>query len=220
MSKKKILFILMVPIAVVLVSIGMLRNVRKAELSQYNASITQTPEKTLWQTYVNQDLGIEFTYPNYEDETPVWTMKEGQNGRLFTGGITLPSGARINFYASTQEYTEPKKGVWVGTEGFTKQGGKYFSIRNGEVSEISIKYHEIWKLDDGSEALVAYGRDYDPTADYPEAAALVWINIPNNPDFTGIGFEITHMTPQGPRPATLEDLNTLKQIVSSIKSLN
>lgn len=185
-------------------------------ISAYDGSIGE-PIGTLWATYKNDALKMSFAYPPGIHADPTqWGIGNGDAGRAFHASVRLPSGAVIYAYALTKDYSAPKDGPGVATEGFAVKDGKYYTIIRGSVADTPFVPDEVWKLADGSSVLVTYGKNFDAHADYPEAAAKAMINLPG-PTFTGIGFVLSNMDNSGPHPATPDDLAIFKKIITSIK---
>lgn len=169
-----------------------------------------------WKTYSNDELSVSFSYPTTNPASEDWRVGKGTTGKAFQATIDLPSGAVIYAYALTKDYSAPKDGPGVATEGFVVKDGKYYMLIRGSVSETPFVPDEVWELVDGSNVLVTYGKNFDSHADYPESPAKAMVNLPG-PTFTGIGFVLYNMDNSGPHPATPEDLAIFKKILTSIK---
>ena len=73
----------------------------------------------LWATYTNQILGVSFEYPpNIKTNSGEWSTGSCDAGHAFHATIGLPSGAVSYVYALTKNYSAPKDGPGVGTEGY------------------------------------------------------------------------------------------------------
>lgn len=198
-----------------------------AKLAEMYPPVYPSPEpesiEIEWREYKNDELGISFSYPSRKSVNQDWRIGNGDTGRSFQATIELESGARIFGYAFTSDYTVGKGAPGVSTEGYIVQDGKYYVRTKGKAASISFVPDEIWKLSNGSDALVIYGKNRDPYADYPEAPLRALVNLPG-PEFPGIGFVIYNSTGSGmegpwTRPIPQEDLETFKRIITSIKFL-
>lgn len=171
----------------------------------------------LWKTFANKELGISLDYPNnnYTFNAGDWRVGSGSKGKAIQIDIHLPSGAVIYAYAATGDYTIEKGGFSVSPEGYVVIDDKYRILRRGSPAEVSFVPDEIWKLSDNSDALVLYGRNPDPHADYLQPPIRVLVNL-HNEKFTGIGFALWN-TPGGADIASPEDIAILKKIITSIK---
>lgn len=180
-------------------------------------SIIPTSEKIDWKTYENKELGISFTYPTGRNSNDsYWGIGNGTTGKAFQATINLPSGATIYAYATTKDYSVEKDGFSVSTEGFILKNEKYYVISRGNPVNTSFVPDEVWKLSDESLVPVLYGKNYDPTLDYPDPAARAMVNIPNK-TFTGIGFVLWNMNNTGSHSVSFGDLAIFKKMVTSIR---
>ncbi len=174
------------------------------------------PVGTLWTTYTNDELGISFSYPsNTASDQNQWGIGRGETGASFHASIGLPSGAVIYAYATTKDYSAAKGGFSVATEGFVVKGGTYYAIRRGEMTGQSFVADEQLSLADGTSALIVYGKNYDPSADYPEPPVHALVNL-RSQEFTGIGFVLFNKDIAA-HPVSSEDIAILKKIVTSIR---
>ena len=180
---------------------------------------TTTPPDDLqeitWREYTNDELKISFLYPSDSDQD--WRVGHSDAGQAFQATIPLSPNAVIYAYAFTKDYSASKDGV-SGVEGYVIRDGKYYMIFRGKVTDAPFAYDEIWKLNDSSSALVRFGKDYNLSLDYPEPPVKVLVNL-CGPVFTGIGFVLWSTDDSGSMsPATAKDIETLKKIVTSIKT--
>lgn len=196
-----------------------------SKITQINPVPTPEPESNEieWREYKNNELGISFSYPSKKSVNQDWGIGRGDTGRSFQATIELESRARIFGYAFTSDYSVPKGGPAVGPEGYIVKDGKYYVRTRGKAASVSFVPDEIWKLSNGSEALVIYGKNFDAHADYPDAPLKALINLPG-PEFTGIGFVIFNSDGSGmegpwTRPIPQEDLEIFKKIIMSMKFL-
>ena len=139
-----------------------------------------------WRQYTNNEFGISFSYPSDMDQG--WSVSRGDTGKQFGGTVELPSKSTLNFVAHTHDYTAPKDGVLVSTEGYVIKDGKYYVISRGKPSTTPFIPDEILKLKDSTPVLILYKKQDFPCSDYqpPDIAAM--INITNNNEFTCMGF--------------------------------
>jgi hypothetical protein len=196
---------------------------RLSRASAIPSTTSTVSTQVTWKRYTNDTVGISFLYPDTGnlDTSGQWSIIPGDGGQTFGGNIRLPtSGALVQFVATTKDYSAPKEGMPIGTEGFVVQNGKYRMIRYGKVSETSFVPDipdEVWTLSNGSNVPVWYGKNYDPHSDEPNIPISAMINIPNRKMFRGIGFVLWYSDNQGPHAATPEDVNTFKKVITSIE---
>ena len=180
----------------------------------------------IWRKYENKELGISFLYPTKNPEPENWTIRNGDTGKIFNAGINLPSGNTVYLEAKTNDYTLGKGASGVINQGYVVKNGKYYIIIKGEPAPdgFDIVPDEIIKMNNGSEALFVYGKDYNnPSAYWGEPSIQVIINIPRTSSniFTGIGFRMFSLDSKNMEiPASKEDLDMIKRIISSIEFIN
>jgi hypothetical protein len=171
---------------------------------------------TLWKTYTNKELGISFAYPPAKEADEIyWGIGGGDTGRSFHANIKLPSSTTIYAHARTKDYSVPKGGPGVATEGFVTRDGGYYAIRRGIPSDTPFTPDDIWALADGSLVPVQYGKNYDQSLDYPDPAIRALLNL-RGAEFTGIGFVLWNMNDTGSHPASAEDRAIFKKIITSV----
>ena len=191
-----------------------------AKLQQSASTLTIPTELEIpvWKECVNDEVGIILEYPTKDPHGHVCRATSGDAGRAFGDSLLLPSGARIYFGATTKDFSVPKDALNVSTEGFVLKGGVYYTISRGNVSDVSFVPDELWSLADGSKVPVIYGKNFDPSADYPEPAARAMVNL-SGTTFTGIGFILYAMDDTGPHAASAEDVAIFKRIVTSARPI-
>lgn len=173
------------------------------------------PPEYKWRQYTNKEFGISFEYPSDIDQN--WMVGSGDTGEQFGGTIELPSKSDMSFTSLTKDYTAPKDGVMVGTEGYVIKDGKYYSISRGRISDTPFVPDEILKLKDGTPVLILYKKTEYPGSDYqpPDVAAM--INLPNNKKFTGMGFMLYLRSYPTKVENPEEDIATFKKFVTSVE---
>lgn len=167
-------------------------------------------EEVEWREYRNDGLGFSFQYPTKSTLPLEDRSVNGDAGWSFGISIPLPTGASISGHANTSDYSAGKGGVYVGTEGYVKRDGGYSIVNRGEAADIIFIPDEIIELQSGSQAIVIYQKNFDPSADYPEPTIRAMINLRGDM-FTGIGFLIYDSS------ANPENIRLFKQIISSIE---
>ena len=161
-----------------------------------------------------KDVGIKIESISGLMDPETVRIDAGETGCVFTGRLSLSTGARIQFMATTKDYSISKDGLGFGTEGYVTDGNTFHILRWGEPIEQPFVPDEIWQLDGGRRALVKYGTNFETTLDYPDVPVSVLINIPQA-GFSGIGFGLFY--PEStPHPASVEDIAVLKKVVTSI----
>lgn len=168
-----------------------------------------------WRQYTNNEIGISFSYPSAVDQN--WGIGKGDTGKQFGGTIELPSKSTLSFVAHTKDYTAPKGGVMVSTEGYIVKDGKYYVITRGKISDTSFTPDEILKLKDDTPVILVYKKGDYPGSDYqpPDVAAM--INLPNGKEFTGIGFTLYLRSYPTPVENPAEDIAAFKRFVTSLE---
>lgn len=184
--------------------------------------ITPTPpphtsEEFKWRKYRNEEVGIEFLYWG-QSSNPNFNILNGDSGREFAGNFYLPSGALVQFAASTVDLSVGKGRIVPATEGYGRVGDTYYARERGKLTNVAIVPDEIWTLADESHALVFFGKNFDPTLAYPDLPVWITVNIPNS-IFSGIGFELVYPGGDSLHRPTPEEIATLKQVITSIKFL-
>lgn len=184
-------------------------------------AITPTPPQPMssesaWRTYQNEEVGIKFSYWG-QSNNPSVNILNGDTGRKFAGNFYLPSGALVQFAAATSDFSVGKGATVPAAEGYGKVGDTYHVRSHGKLVDVVIVPDEVWALPDGSEALVFFGKNFDPTLDYPDSPVWATINIPGSV-FSGIGFEIVYPGGSSHKP-TSEEVAALKQVITSIRFL-
>lgn len=169
---------------------------------------------TTWKTFKNTELGISFSYPFVKNSgEEYWGIGTGDKGKVFQATIELSPDISIYAYTTTKDYSVPKGGFNVGTEGFVVKNNKYYVVSRGSPVDTAFVPDEVWKLRNGESIPVIYKKNYDPYLDYPDPEVQVMVNMPNQ-SFTGIGFILWS---KKSNPVSSDDILTFKKIVTSVE---
>lgn len=219
-KRNKTIFFIGLVMLIITTSIYLFRENNNQPPSNFPSDFSTSTSPIGWGVYENKDLGVSFKYPTDNNSYDgLGGVSSGTTGKTFQATIKLPSGSMIRAYATTKDFSEEKGGFGVGSEGFILKGDKYYLIRQGRPTDISFSPDEVLILDNGLNAPILYGKNYDPSLDYPDPAVKAMINTPTSKMFTGIGFVLWNMDNNGSHPASPADLLIFKDIIMSINFL-
>lgn len=201
---------------------------KTSEAASSTLSDAKEAQPDNWKTYTNSDVGVSFSYPAFGLNDGDWQVANGTTGQVWQATIKLESGAVIYAYATTADFSNEEDGFPVWTRGFEIETGSYYE--KDELQRVQLVYpvdarpagynfspSDSWILSGGGQEVpVLFGSIFDKKSDNAEPAIRVLVNL-KGPKFTGVGFVLFNMDASGSRPASNEDIESLKEIVTSVK---
>jgi len=165
-------------------------------------------ETANWQTYRNEELNFEFSYPREFGEVE-FKIRQGEAGKICQG--TFTKNTKFTFGGVTKDFTEGRVGNFTDTQGYLLENGKYFYKFIAD-KKIEIIPSEFIDINSGLEkALLIENQNIGLLIIKTSIGAL--INLPNK-EFPGLGFIYSTTYPNLP---TSEEKAVFKTILSTFR---